>query len=453
MKGVDPATGKRFKVKYDTRYSPRGYYGGRGPRVVKYDIYNNPVYTDAYMNENYGPDAVTPEEQAIVDNAAMADAVPGWVTDPVGYKTPPPMDAGMGVLATVPSFYAPGYGPWSNTPKPEPAMDPIVDQYATDDPRQRRADRRAARKARRDTRGMSFDEMVAHDLQQGFAQGGQPYFPQPYPGGMPDPNLNAAPYFQDGGGIFGWNPFGSASTDDEAYATGDVVDGKLAVTRSDARQMRRDSRPDVKAKWKGDNSGINQWAPMLPAAGHLTASIIEGVDPYGKNKKREAQFEAMHRADAVFTPNTQRDLGKHTVNQGYFDPYNMVPVQFPGMDQGAWGTPDTFAQYGGQYGTPQEMQMMPDSVAGPGGYGTMGEYRMANPDVQRGWMEWAESLQGQRPAQPQQPQRPQAQVLQPRTGIPPRPVNPGMYQQGGEMYLDENEIAQILAMGGQVEYV
>jgi hypothetical protein len=470
MKGRDPITGKRFKVKYDTRYSPREFYGGRGPRVVKYDIYNNPVYTDAYMNENYGPDAVTPEEQAIVDNAAMADAVPGWVTDPVGYKTPPPMDAGMGVLATVPSPYALGYGPWSPDPNAE------VNQYAEtlstyDDPNapgmgggaQGRGRgifgggrQRGVNPARSNRIERRFQRQLARDEARGYQQGGGLWGDQQpliYPGGMPDPNLNAAPYFQDGGGIFGWNPFGSASTDDEAYATGDVVDGKLAVTRSDARQMRRDSRPDAKAKWKGDNSGINQWAPMLPAAGHLTASIIEGIDPFGKNKKREAQFEAMHRADAVFTPNTQRDLGKHTVNQGYFDPYNMVPVQFPGMDQGAWGTPDTFAQYGGQYGTPQEMQMMPDSVAGPGGYGTMGEYRMANPDVQRGWMEWAESLQGQRPAQPQQPQRPQAQVLQPRTGIPPRPVNPGMYQQGGEMYLDENEIAQILAMGGQVEYV
>ncbi|MCK5605517.1 hypothetical protein KAR91_26730, partial [Candidatus Pacearchaeota archaeon] len=44
IKGVDPETGKRFKIKYDTAQSPRDYYGRRGPRVVKYDIYNNPVF-------------------------------------------------------------------------------------------------------------------------------------------------------------------------------------------------------------------------------------------------------------------------------------------------------------------------------------------------------------------------------------------------------------------------
>ena len=79
----------------------------------------------------------------------------------------------------------------------------------------------------------------------------------------------------------------------------------------------------------------------------------------------------------MFTTNTVRNRGKNTVNQGYFDPYNMVPVQFAGNDQGMIGSPNIYSKYGGQ---PQ-------------------------------------------------------------------------YKDGGEYELTEEEIAQIVAMGGQIEYL
>jgi len=74
-------------------------------------------------------------------------------------------------------------------------------------------------------------------------------------------------------------------------------------------------------------SGPNQ-ANMFIAGMQGLTGIFEGIDQM-KNKGR---IVAQTHADKVFTKTRQKDKGKYTVNEGYFDPLAMVPIQFRGLD-------------------------------------------------------------------------------------------------------------------------
>ena len=187
-----------------------------------------------------------------------------------------------------------------------------------------------------------FQRNVVRDFNRGFAEGGQPYFPQPYPGGMPDPNINAAPYFMQGGGAFDFQ----GDPNDPMYNQFGFDDGSMSPAETGDSPYAMTEKGDKvgKMKWKGKGQGVGQYAPMIMPALDMISSIAE----QGDARRNEARLQELKQASNVFTPTSNVNRGKHTVNQGYFDPANMVPVQFTGNDQGYIGSPDTYSKYGGQ---------------------------------------------------------------------------------------------------------
>jgi len=343
IKGVDPATGKRFKVKYDTAQSPRGLYGGRGPRVVKYDIYNNPVYAQP---------AIDPEAAAIANEVAPYEfnKINANINTPVFDPRFPQGQGGFGqgqqawysptelgdLTSPAPAYFTEADYMNQKMNQPQLNINDYVNAHGVGNQMQNFRPRRAEQVPGEPTPSNlneRFMKQVDRDFRRGFNYGG---------------DINVYPILEDGGAF---NNQGSAFLNDDAYA----------------------ANPDMKAKWKGNNQGFNQWAPMMVPGLNMISSIAE----QGDARRNEAQLQDLKQASNVFTPNTVRNRGKNTVNQGYFDPYNMTPVQFAGNDQGAIGSPNVYSKYGGQ----------------------------------------------------------------------------PMYQDGGEYELTEQEIAQILAMGGQIEYL
>jgi len=74
-------------------------------------------------------------------------------------------------------------------------------------------------------------------------------------------------------------------------------------------------------------SGPNQ-ANMFIAGMQGLTGIFEGID----NLKNKGRMIAQTHADKVFMKSRKKDKGKYTVNEGYFDPLAMIPVQFRGVD-------------------------------------------------------------------------------------------------------------------------
>lgn len=323
MKGIDPVTGKRFKIKYDTALSPRDVYGRRGPRVVKYDIYGNP----AYQQETPMPSRMTNVDRINPKGIPSMSAPnnPQLAIPANGYTGVPQVEMPWDYVdvSSQPGEFRSRSMPYNEAVPPMMNQPTLEDQYTT---------------------GFITDPEAAAleaQYQTGFKKGG-PFFPQPYPGGVEAPGTQALPYFMQDGGSF--NNQGSAFLNEDAYATGpqfgSYVDdnGALVTYGEDPNQ-----NPTMKAKWKGNNNNLNQWAPMALPAMNLISSIAE----QGDRRRNEAHLQTLKQANNVFTPNTIRNRGKNTVNQGYFDPYNMTPVQFAGNDQGMIGSPNVYSKYGG----------------------------------------------------------------------------------------------------------
>lgn len=351
IKGVDPVTGKRFKVKYDTALSPRDVYGIRGPRVVKYDIYNNPIFEQPAMPSGRMPNMERVTPRGVSNIAGMENfnlAIPEG-----GYAGVPEIQAPWDYVdvSSQPGEFRSRAIPYDES-APVVRQPTLENQYTT---------------------GYVTDPEAAAleaQYQTGFKRGGA-FFPQAYPGGIEAPGTQALPYFMTNGGAF--NNQGSAFVGDDAYVSGPEAGSYIDESGALVTYGDQNPNPAMKAKWKGNNTGLNQWAPMLLPAANMISSIAE----QGDRRRNEAHLQDLQQANNVFTTNTVRNRGKNTVNQGYFDPYNMVPVQFAGNDQGMIGSPNVYSRYGGQ---PQ-------------------------------------------------------------------------YRDGGEYELTEEEIAQIVAMGGQIEYL
>jgi len=359
---VDPRTGMTVrKIKYDTAQSPRDYYGGRGPRVVKYNIYNNGVYpqgqgsnqmSNAYMNENYNyPSSDIPYVQPLgiqgSDNRQLQVPVGGYsgVSMPA-YQQPNGMymNDGQLVPGNFDSYELPsqdqvpaGYGLNDNVP--DPYYNPEFKKET------RQINKRDRQNTRYENRQYKYDDRINQDLiEQGLFQSGGPF-------NMTN-DLNNVP-----------------SNFDPSYTLGNNT-GDSAYVNNQGQVVAQNQQPDIKAKWKGNNDGFNQWSPMMIPGINYLSSIFEQDDV----QANEAALAEARNASNLFTP-TFGNKGYGIVNTGAFGVDN-TPVQFAGNNQG-----------------------------------------MIN-----------SSLQSRYGGQPQ-------------------------YQMGGEYDLTEEEIAEIIAAGGQIEYV
>lgn len=343
IKGVDPETGKRFKIKYDTAYSPRDFGNGRGrgPRVIKYDIYNNPVYMEEHseaaqiVNEvaprqfnELNPDINAPnfDPRFPQGQGAFSNGNQTWYNPSDFNDDFQPVNEFALNNPSAPAYFTEDDYRSMNQPN-QPQLDVsnytqapgVGNQYENLRPRQVEEVPGETTPANLNER---FMKQVNSDFEQGFNYGGN--YPMMVEGGP-------------------FNNEGSAALGEDAYAagpeSGSYVDETGAlVTYGDK------PKPDMKAKLKGNNDGFNQWAPMILPAMDMISSIAE----QGDARRNEAQLQNLKQASNVFTPNTDMNRGKHTINQGYFDPSNMVATQFTGNDQGAIGSPNVYSQYGGE---------------------------------------------------------------------------------------------------------
>jgi hypothetical protein len=452
---IDPVTGKkqRFRWKSKPGDPGRGGFSGQSrrgyPRKIKntYNYYGSNPFEQAQQAQQIAAEvAANPPSQPI-----FSDTERPYVT--------PENIGGQGVpvegLAQE-SWY--GFDPMEGITPPAGVM---AQQAIADDDVARYNEATGSTFSRTSTPMTREEEIAAYEKARGYRNGGATY-----PGAQPFGKQQS--YFYANGG--GYNPndptgmlpkaqFGLPESGDNAYANygsaydqgydGTFVDDS-GVLNVDKQWQKDNQTAKIKTKDKASGNfmnNANQWAPMILPAMDMISSIAEAK----KAKGWEKDLQQMRMSDNIFSVNDQTNRGKNTPNQGYFDPANMVPVQFAGNNQGSPGSYNQFAQQGGvinpNYGTPQEMNMMPDSAVGPGGYGTMAEYQMASPQEQQQWMQWANAQRGQQPQQPIIPMQPVTQ----RRGVDP--VQQRQFGGEQEMYLDDNQIQQILAMGGSVEYL
>ena len=337
---VDPRTGKVVrKIKYDTRQSPRDYYGGRGPRVVKYDIYNNPIYMQA-------PGTQRTTQRTTPTQSSDVEATPReW--------TSPDMGGQPGTFSRSVSDYD---GPI-----------PTADQ--SDAYNEARAARLAElarvaqdkkdyafysgakqNEARRRDQGYDAMQDLRRDVgpTEGYAYGGQPFGEQQSyfyaNGGGYDPNN---PYGMLPQAQFGFSQestdampnqgFGSNQPDMFGRNTNQSFGGK-GIDYGD---------PTAKAKWKGDGSALNDWSPMILPAVDMISSIAMQDEARAAKK----QLADMKYSDANVTAETGRNRG--TFNQyGQISPDSLSYPQYEGYNTGEIGGVAT-TKYGG---SPYPMQ-------------------------------------------------------------------------------------------------
>ena len=468
-KFTDPVTGDKIrKIKYDTAQGPRDYYGGRGPRVVKYDIYNNPIFQQQGLpGGSNSPALETPtvdESGNVVNNApGYTPSIPDWIRNPLGEYASYP-NAGSGVLRNtqIPmlppgvsqrDIYESGYqtaSDYLNGNQPpvnveglmvNPNLPPTQGGFPAGTPSRGIPGETTSPDLER-----RFQRNVVNDFERGI-------FDKQYGG-------EGAYFFQDGGGF----NFGDTDPNDPMYNQFgfDESNTSSANTGEDAYAMTDPGDPTAKAKWKnkGTGQGLNQWAPMIMPAMDMISSIAE----QGDARRNEAQLQSLKQASNVFTPNSNISRGKHTVNQGYFDPSNMVATQFAGNDQGYIGSPNTYAQMGGT-AFQQYLQQYPEATPADtlgGGADMRGrkfsftgftpqQEALKNAYTQTYGMQAVPStdpnLVDPRFLQENIWDERDARIPQKNYGGQPQ------YQDGGEYYLSEEEIQQVMAMGGQIEYL
>jgi len=323
MKGVDPTTGKRFKIKYDTAQSPRDFYGGRGPRVVKYDIYNNPVYAQPNAANQVNNQADIANQNSIPTPYVQPYDLPNYQIDPNNRPIYPQQNQGQ--------MMYPGSGVMKNMPDPyvefrnqEPMVDASTLQVSPEVGQFSNFRRETPTRDRNDRR---FQKQVERDIRRGFQGGGQ--FDM---NGLDNAPSNFDPSFTS-----------TANVGDSAYASGPESGSYVNEQGQLVTYGNQNQQPDMKAKWKGNGQGMNQWAPMLIPGVNMISSIFE----QGDVAANEARLQDLKQASNSFTPNQGMNRGKNTANAGYFDPYNQTPVQFAGNNQGMINSSNVFAQYGG----------------------------------------------------------------------------------------------------------
>jgi hypothetical protein len=391
---VDPETGKRRKIykhKTDGRGGYGGYSGGRRgyPRVIRnqYDFYQNPIFTQqgALQPQPPAPGTVVNPETGTTPGVALgADAsmaaVPLAFTDPIAaaqQRPTPPMDAGMGVLAQVPSPYAPGYGPWSPDPNAEYDANGVshspnaVRELSPRDQRQlARLNKAAGRTPSGNTQGMGifsgrrraenpertarveerFERNLARDEARGIwdkkdkgnAYGGQPNYFEP--GGEFELSSDA---WMQGTGLFG--DTNTPNTGNAPYAMTDQGQKTLGL--------------ETKQKFSGQGDDFAQYAPLLPGAVGMFGNIA-GEMLYGDQRKLDAQAQALKSASNVFTPTQFMQRGSEgVINTG--EQVDTTFAQNPGNNQGMFGSPDYFGRYGGQpqYANGGEYYLDEDEIA------------------------------------------------------------------------------------------
>ena len=322
MKGVDPTTGKRFKIKYDTAQSPRDFYGGRGPRVVKYDIYNNPVYAQSDVQQNANASANAANQDVTVPYTQPYE-LSDYQINPNNKPVYPQQNQGQ--------MMYPGSGVMKNMPDPyvefrnqEPMVDASTLQVSPEVGQFSNFRRETPTRDRNDRR---FQKQVERDIRRGFQGGGQ--FDM---NGLDNAPSNFDPSFTS-----------TANVGDSAYASGPESGSYVNEQGQLVTYGNQNQQPDMKAKWKGNGQGMNQWAPMLIPGVNMISSIFE----QGDVAANEARLQDLKQASNSFTPNQGMNRGKNTANAGYFDPYNQTPVQFAGNNQGMINSSNVFAQYGG----------------------------------------------------------------------------------------------------------
>jgi hypothetical protein len=484
MWAIDPETGKRKLVFKNKQSGPGAGYGfdrRNNSRKNIYNIYNNMGAVTQQKEVDTNGNVVVNDNQLDPNNANVpsvdsnGNAIPNWVNDPFTVNNPNAMEPGTGVMAQIPSPYRRDFDPYA---APDPAGNVAYDPRTNgeldardqrqlrrldkaagilpDDWRSARRDERrderqamwqeardntkAAKLTRRNNRGKNFDEIVTQPVPEYtnyFYRNGGGYNPNDPTGMLP--KAQYGPPNED--------PYGTLQTPEGGQWAGVPEVGTQAYANATGEMQQVGQ---VKDKFNQGDNNIGQWAPMILPAMDMISSAFESRDA----KKNEEKLQKMKNADNIFSVNNQTNRGKNTVNQGYFDPANMVPTQFAGNNQGSPGSYDTFAQKG------LNVQNNP-AQTGPGGYGTMGEYQMASPEEQAQWRAWAISQQpnqvaGQGPYQQQMNSlrnaMPQQQVIDPFQNVQ------FMQQQqqrqlGGGVYMSDEEIQQVMAAGGQVQYL
>jgi len=72
---------------------------------------------------------------------------------------------------------------------------------------------------------------------------------------------------------------------------------------------------------------------------------------------RQKWLTSRTHADKVFSQDRRTDRGKYTVNEGYFDPMSMTPIQFKGFN-----TYNPYAQEGGSFSTQEEYYLTDEEI-------------------------------------------------------------------------------------------
>jgi len=200
------------------------------------------------------------------------------------------------------------------------------------------------------------------------------------------------------------------------------------------------------------------------------ANFAASLGEQHKGRDNLQKFKDLGIGDAQFTPQSMEDAsqGTWTVNRGEMRPDDQVAIQFGEGPGGFIGSP-MVSRYGGQHyqgggpsgvGTMDEIMMMPDNAVGPGGYGTMGEFKQSSPQEQEQWMQWALTQSGAT----NNTSNPNYDLVSPTNNYQPAAESTSVatntiqrmggqqYEVGGTYEMSDKELEEFYKSGGRVRY-